>query len=116
MPVRSRQHFPGSMTGAPKISTMNILRRLETGERGPYSGAAGYFSTTGACDLAVLIRTAVLSRAPSEGHRSPDGRWEFHLGLGGAITTDSVPEEEWQEVIAKSRGVLGALGAEFPGR
>lgn len=113
---------PGSMTGAPKISTMNILRQLESGQRGPYSGAAGYFSTTGACDLAVLIRTAVLSRTPSGGHRHFDGHrepgrdWDFHLGLGGAITADSVPEEEWQEVIAKSRGVLGALGAEFPAR
>ena len=107
---------PGSMTGAPKFSTMGILRQLETGERGPYSGAAGYFSTTGACDLAVLIRTAVLTRAPADGHPAAGRDWDFHLGLGGAITADSVPEDEWQEVIAKSRGVLGALGAEFPAR
>lgn len=100
---------PGSMTGAPKISTMEILNQLETGSRGPYSGVAGYFSTTGACDLSVLIRTATLTR-PCRA----DAPWDFHLGLGGAITADSAPEEEWQEIITKSRGVLGALGAEFP--
>lgn len=98
---------PGSMTGAPKISTMEILSRLEGALRGPYSGAAGWFSSTGACDLSVLIRTAVLQR------RGPRA-WDFHLGIGGAITADSVPQEEWEEVITKSRGVLGALGAEFP--
>ncbi|KUG59881.1 anthranilate synthase component I family protein [Nesterenkonia jeotgali] len=97
---------PGSMTGAPKISTMEILQRLETGARGPYSGVAGYFSLNGASDLAVLIRTVVLSG-------SPEAR-RFHLGLGGAITADSEPAEEWEEVRTKSRGVLQALGAPFP--
>ncbi|GFZ79081.1 anthranilate synthase component I family protein [Nesterenkonia alkaliphila] len=146
---------PGSMTGAPKISTMEILRRLETGPRGAYSGAAGWFSSTGACDLAVLIRTAVLTEVPSPGAPVPaalpassappalpglvaesaedrpqtqhslgmtEGKrfggeapaWDFHLGLGGAITADSDPEAEWQEIVTKSRGVLGALKAVFP--
>lgn len=99
---------PGSMTGAPKISTMNILEELETGPRGAYSGVAGYFSRSGAADLSVLIRTAVLT---------DDGdRRHLHLGLGGAITADSDPEAEWEEVRTKSAGVLGALGAEFPQR
>lgn len=97
---------PGSMTGAPKISTMDILQRLETGPRGPYSGVAGYFSSNGAADLAVLIRTAVLSG------EQPSRR--LHLGLGGAITADSDPAEEWDEIRTKSRGVLEALGARFP--
>ncbi|GAA1816973.1 anthranilate synthase component I family protein [Nesterenkonia flava] len=114
---------PGSMTGAPKISTCEILRELETGPRGPYSGAAGYFSTTGACDLSVLIRTLVVTherRSVPEAVQ-PDfagqsrGADRFHLGLGGAITADSDPAAEWAEVITKSRGVLGTLGAEFPG-
>lgn len=98
---------PGSMTGAPKISTMGILAELEGERRGAYSGAAGWFSSTGACDLAVLIRTAVLIQSDSE-------TWDFRLGLGGAITADSEPASEWEEVITKSQGVLGALGAEFP--
>lgn len=98
---------PGSMTGAPKISTMEILARLEGVRRGPYSGVAGWFSTTGACDLSVLIRTAVLEqRAPQT--------WGFHLGIGGAVTADSDPQAEWEEIVTKSRGVLGALGADFP--
>ncbi|MDZ5077525.1 anthranilate synthase component I family protein [Nesterenkonia sp. HG001] len=101
---------PGSMTGAPKISTMDILQRLETGRRGPYSGVAGYFSTTGAADLSVLIRTLVISA------QAQDDVVGLHLGLGGAIVADSDPEAEWDEVVTKSAGVLGALGAEFPHR
>ncbi|OUM41865.1 aminodeoxychorismate synthase component I [Arthrobacter sedimenti] len=99
--------FPaGSMTGAPKISTMAILDRLEGAPRGPYSGAAGYFSLTGAADLAVVIRTLVL-QDDDEGTR-------LTLGVGGAITADSDPAEEWDEVRVKARGVLSALGAVFP--
>ncbi|NDK31450.1 anthranilate synthase component I family protein [Nesterenkonia sp. Hz 6-5] len=103
---------PGSMTGAPKGSTMKILADLETGERGPYSGVAGWFSRTGACDLSVLIRTAVLHSTHTD--PGPASSWTFHLGLGGAITADSTPEGEWEEIITKSHGVLSALGAEFP--
>ncbi|MFJ6000812.1 aminodeoxychorismate synthase component I [Arthrobacter sp. NPDC092385] len=99
--------FPaGSMTGAPKISTMALLDRLEQAPRGPYSGAAGYFSLTGATDLAVVIRTLVLEEE--------DGGTRLTLGLGGAITADSDPAEEWDEVRTKARGVLSALGATFP--
>lgn len=99
--------FPaGSMTGAPKISTMAILDRLEQAPRGPYSGAAGYFSLTGATDLAVVIRTLVLE--------DDDGGTLLTIGVGGAITADSEPAEEWDEVRTKARGVLSALGSSFP--
>ncbi|MCW1248894.1 aminodeoxychorismate synthase component I [Acaricomes phytoseiuli] len=95
--------FPaGSMTGAPKISTMRILEGLEGEPRGVYSGAIGYFWRDGSADLSVAIRTLVLHGEQAS------------LGLGGAITADSAPEEEWQEVRAKAAGVLGGLGLDFP--
>lgn len=115
---------PGSMTGAPKISTMDILEELESGPRGPYSGVAGYFSTTGGADLSVLIRTAVLTEDSTADHGDGSRHDEdatsrgplLHLGLGGAITADSDPSAEWAEVRAKSAGVLSALGQTFPER
>jgi anthranilate synthase component 1/para-aminobenzoate synthetase len=101
---------PGSMTGAPKISTMEILERLEAGPRGVYSGVAGYLSDDGAADLSVLIRTLVATRSTVSG----DGGTKLSLGVGGAITADSVPEEEWDEVRTKAHGVLRVLGSAFP--
>lgn len=100
--------FPaGSMTGAPKISTMAILDRLEEAPRGVYSGAIGYFSLNGATDLAVAIRTLVITAGG-------DGSSEQSLGVGGAITADSSPQEEYEEIRTKAFGVLSALGAAFP--
>ncbi|WP_324643350.1 aminodeoxychorismate synthase component I [Pseudarthrobacter sp. LT1] len=100
--------FPaGSMTGAPKISTMAILDQLEAGPRGLYSGAIGYFSLNAAADLAVAIRTLVISTAG-------DGTAELSLGVGGAITSDSVPDDEYDEIRTKAYGVLSTLGAAFP--
>ncbi|MCZ9882901.1 aminodeoxychorismate synthase component I [Arthrobacter sp. B2a2-09] len=100
--------FPaGSMTGAPKISTMDILDGLESGPRGVYSGAIGYFSLNAATDLAVVIRTLVMS-ADGDGGRT------LSLGVGGAITADSTPQDEYEEIRTKAFGVLSALGAEFP--
>lgn len=99
------------MTGAPKISTMAILDRLEEKPRGLYSGAVGYFSLNGATDLAVTIRTLVIdTRRSSESWPMA----ELTLGVGGAITTDSIPNDEYDEVRDKAFGVLSALGAHFP--
>lgn len=100
--------FPaGSMTGAPKISTMDILDQLESGPRGIYSGAIGYFSLNAATDLAVVIRTLVVN---------PDGNGgrTLSLGVGGAITADSVADDEYEEIRTKAYGVLSTLGADFP--
>lgn len=100
--------FPaGSMTGAPKISTMAILDRLEAAPRGIYSGAIGYFSLNGATDLSVAIRTLVASADGT-------GDAELSLGVGGAITADSDPDDEYQEIRDKAFGVLSALGAVYP--
>lgn len=100
--------FPaGSMTGAPKISTMAILDDLEAGPRGIYSGAIGYFSLNAATDLSVVIRTLVLQD-------TDDGGTHLSLGIGGAITADSEDDAEWDEIQAKAHGALSTLGSNFP--
>jgi para-aminobenzoate synthetase len=108
--------FPaGSMTGAPKISTMAILDVLEAAPRGLYSGAIGYFSLNGATDLAVAIRTLVIDSRAGDGNGGGPTA-ELTLGVGGAITSDSVPDDEYDEIRVKAYGVLSALGAPFPDR
>lgn len=99
---------PGSMTGAPKLSTMNILDELEEYRaRGLYSGAVGYLGADGCADFSVVIRTLVCDQLHDES-------WKLSVGLGGAITADSDADDEWAEVITKSVGVLSAIGSAFP--
>lgn len=85
-----RAAFPGgSMTGAPKERTSQIISELEDGERGVYSGAYGYLSVTGAADFSMTIRTIV---------NAPTGAY---YGVGGAILVASDPAAEWDEVHVK---------------
>ncbi|MFC4242114.1 anthranilate synthase component I family protein [Gryllotalpicola reticulitermitis] len=93
-----RSLFPaGSMTGAPKISAVAILRDLEGGPRGIYSGAWGRLGVDGSADLAVVIRSIVL-------HDD-----EARIGAGGGITVLSDPASEWREVELKAQPLLTAL-------
>ncbi|MEG8037174.1 chorismate-binding protein [Sphingomonas sp. LR61] len=101
---------PGSMTGAPKISAMAIAARLEGAPRGVYSGTIGYFSASGAVDLSVVIRTLV-TVVDAPGGVGPVEIRSRTLGAGGAVTWSSVAADEADEVVTKTRSVLGAVGA-----
>jgi para-aminobenzoate synthetase component 1 len=92
---------PGSVTGAPKLAALDVIRRLEPVPRGIYCGAIGWVDTdSGDGDLNVAIRTFWVE----------DGR--LHLGTGGGITWDSTPEGEWEETELKARRLLAvAAGA-----
>ena len=90
---------PGSMTGAPKLRTCQIIDRLETSPRGVYSGALGYFGFDGQADLSVVIRTAVRTGSV------------VTVGAGGAIVLDSDPGAELAERNLKAQSVLGAWDA-----
>lgn len=83
--------FPcGSITGAPKVRAMEVIRELEPDERGPYTGAIGWFAPDGAAEFSVAIRTLVLSQGRAE------------LGVGSAVVYDSSVAKEWEECRTKS--------------
>ena len=88
---------PGSMTGAPKLRTMEIIDRLERGARGVYSGVLGFFSLGGAADLCVVIRSVVATNTATT------------IGVGGAVTALSNPSDEVEETLVKARGSLVSL-------
>jgi anthranilate synthase component I len=91
--------FPGgTITGCPKVRTMQIIRELESSPRGAYTGSMGYINLDGDFDLNILIRTMMLSGQALE----------FSAGAG--IVADSDPERELQETRAKAKGLLRALG------
>jgi para-aminobenzoate synthetase component 1 len=91
--------FPGgSITGAPKVRAMEIIEELEPVRRGVYTGAIGYFSDTGRSETSIAIRTLVVR----------DGRASF--SVGGGIVADSDPVAEYEETLAKGRGLAAALG------
>ncbi|MGE0143313.1 MAG: aminodeoxychorismate synthase component I [Planctomycetota bacterium] len=94
-----RATFPGgSITGAPKLRSMEILESLEVRRRGVYCGAIGRLAAGGRANLNVAIRTMVMR----------GGR--VRIGVGGGVTADSEPTAEYLETIHKARGMLAALG------
>src|SRR5690606_15984205 len=99
-----RNTFPaGSMTGAPKISAMELCDRYENSRRGIYSGAVGYFDPSGNFDFNVVIRSLLYNHT--------NRYLSFHTG--GAITIEADAEKEYAECLLKASAILKTLEAEL---
>lgn len=93
-----RATFPaGTVSGAPKIRALEVIRELEPVKRNVYSGAVGYIGWHGDADTAIAIRTAVIQ----------DGR--LHVQAGAGIVYDSDPQKEWEETMSKGRALFRAV-------
>jgi anthranilate synthase component 1 len=89
--------FPaGTVSGAPKVRAMQIINELERESRGFYAGIAGYFSTNGDMDTAIILRTGLIKNG------------KLYVQAGGGIVFDSVPESEQAECEAKARALFKA--------
>ena len=97
--------FPGgTITGAPKPRTMEIIDEMEATRRGPYTGSIGVFGFDGRATLNIVIRTLVR-------------RWgEYFLRVGAGVVHDSVPDREYDETLDKARGLIEAVSAALDSR
>ena len=92
--------FPmGSMTGAPKVSAMQIIENLEVTKRGLYSGTVGYFTPDDDFDFNVIIRSILYNKEKSY----------ISFSVGGAITSKSIPEKEYEECLLKANAMKQVL-------
>lgn len=89
-------HPAGTLSGAPKIRAMEILDQFEPVKRGVYGGAVGYLSFSGNMDLAIAIRTAVITNN------------RIYVQAGAGVVADSVPRLEWKETMNKARALFRA--------
>lgn len=94
--------FPmGSMTGAPKVMSMELIEDYESTKRGLYSGTVGYFTPDGDFDFNVVIRSILYNAS----------RQYLSFQVGGAIVYDSDPEGEYEECLLKAKGIFAALNS-----
>ena len=92
--------FPGgTITGAPKPRTMEIIDEVEETRRGPYTGSIGVFGFDGRATLNIVIRTLVRHAG------------KYHLRVGAGIVHDSVPDREYEETLDKARALVDAVSA-----
>lgn len=92
--------FPmGSMTGTPKVSVLKIIEEFEETKRGLYSGAVGYFTPTGDFDFNVVIRSILYNQ---------ENKY-ISFSVGSAITSQSVPEKEYEECLLKAKAMREVL-------
>jgi len=92
--------FPmGSMTGAPKVSAMKIIEKLEETKRGLYSGTVGYFTPNGDFDFNVIIRSILYN----------EEKKYISYSVGSAITAKSIPEKEYEECLLKAKAMKYVL-------
>ena len=95
--------FPaGTVTGAPKIRAMQLIKNFEKDARGPYAGVYGSIDINGALNTAITIRTMVVSPTENE-------NYNVFVQAGAGIVADSSPANEYQETINKAKGILKAL-------
>ena len=100
-----RSVFPaGTLTGAPKVRAMEIIRDLEKSPRGIYGGAFGYIDLAGNVDFAIMIRTMLFQNN------------QISLRVGAGIVKDSVPELEDNECLYKARSCIAAVQLARPNR
>lgn len=93
-----RAAFPaGTVTGAPKIRSMEIIEELETSRRGPYAGSVGYFDYSGNLDTGIIIRTILYAGG------------QYHLQAAAGVVADSKPAKEYQETLNKMGALVKAL-------
>jgi anthranilate synthase component 1 len=93
-----RASFPaGTVSGAPKVRSMEIIEELEPTRRGPYAGAVGYFSYSGNMDTCITIRTLIIKDQ------------KVYVQSGAGIVADSDPEREYWETVNKAMAMMKAV-------
>ena len=93
----------GTVSGAPKVRAMQIIDEMEPTRRGPYAGGIGAVGLGGGADIALALRTLVVTKDEA------DGSWVVDLQAGAGIVLDSDPAAEYQETVSKSAALGRAI-------